>query len=81
MAVRRRYAVGNDDESLASGDLEQGWVSREHWDANVTVHTRWMRSFYWSLTTITTVGYGDVAASTNPGMLHRARWPHLACEV
>jgi hypothetical protein len=39
---------------------------------NVSVWSRWLRSFYWGITTLTTVGFGDISASTEGEMLFAA---------
>ena len=63
------YSVGSNNDTLSGGQHVQGWVSQEGWKDEVDVGTRWLRSFYWGFTTITTIGYGDIVASTNNEML------------
>ena len=50
------YAVGNEDEMLPGNHSVSGWVSSQEWNDNVSTKTRWLRSFYWAMTTLTTVG-------------------------
>lgn len=63
MAGTLWYYTGDEDTAEAAG-----WVSKQDWDSDTSVTTRWLRSVYWSMTTLTTVGYGDISASTNPEM-------------
>ena len=62
------YSVGSNNDTLSGGQRVQGWVAQEGWEDEVDVGTRWLRSFYWGATTITTIGYGDIVASTNSEM-------------
>ena len=56
--------------SAASGACKvEGWVSKQGWGPGVSYRTRWLRAFYWGITTLTTVGYGDITASTNGEMV------------
>eukprot|EP01052_Picozoa_sp_SAG31_P012606 SAG31_NODE_741_length_12429_cov_13.571127_10_plen_316_part_00 len=61
------YACGTSDQILPgpSQTLLQGWVHRQGWDAEVGLGTRYLDSLYYSLTTITTVGYGDRTPHTD----------------
>ena len=44
-------------------------ITNQGWDDDTTELEQWLRSFYWSITTITTVGYGDISAGTNAEMV------------
>eukprot|EP01046_Picozoa_sp_COSAG06_P076682 COSAG06_NODE_24588_length_658_cov_0.930233_1_plen_208_part_01 len=58
-------AVGVEKTSIS-----MSWVSTKEWDDDIPNTTRWLTSLYWALTTISTVGYGDIAAGTNAEMLY-----------
>lgn len=47
-----------------------GWIDKQGWDDDTSETTKWLRSVYWSMTTLTTVGYGDISASTNQEMIY-----------
>ena len=51
------------------------WVVRTGLDGeNVSVWSRYVTSFYWACQTITTVGYGDIAAITTGEKLYAIFW-------
>jgi hypothetical protein len=66
------YAVGSTDEVLPGNQTITGWVSGQEWDRKVPTGTRWLRSFYWAMTTLTTVGFGDISPSTTEEMIFGA---------
>ena len=57
------FWTGSEDTEVS------GWVAQQGWDASVPTSTRWLRAFYWTMSTFTTVGYGDISASTNNEMI------------
>lgn len=57
------YIMGEDDDS-------RSWIAAQGWNAGTPETTMWLRAVYWSSTTLTTVGYGDISATTNPEMIY-----------
>ncbi|MGC9525818.1 MAG: ion transporter [Limnospira sp.] len=49
------------DSALISGE---SWLSNSNLD-NAPIATQYMKSLYWSITTLTTVGYGDITPTSN----------------
>lgn len=41
------------------------WIYLNPWDQTMTRTTYYIQSFYWTVTTLTTVGYGDITPTTN----------------
>lgn len=42
-----------------------GWLALGKIDANLDHFTNYIKALYWTITTITTIGYGDITPSTN----------------
>eukprot|EP01043_Picozoa_sp_COSAG02_P072938 COSAG02_NODE_13965_length_1326_cov_1.104319_1_plen_241_part_10 len=57
------YMMGEDDD-------RHSWIRNQGWNAETPETTMWLRAIYWSSTTLTTVGYGDISATTNPEMIY-----------
>ena len=59
------------DAVTADGDIVVGWVGQHYGGLaeNTTYGSRYMTAMYFSFMTMTTVGYGDISASTVPEML------------
>ena len=56
------YLVGTDDHR-DDGEVIDGWRTTNAMD-NATYGEQYVTALYWSLTTMTTVGYGDISAYT-----------------
>ena len=60
------YLVG----TLGSEDGTPGWIEARGLDANGTgTQTKYLTSYYWAITVLTTVGFGDISAVTNTEMV------------
>jgi potassium voltage-gated channel Eag-related subfamily H protein 5 len=57
--------LGAEDGCEGSHRIEKGWVERQHWPDSVGYFSRYLDSFYFSVTCLTTVGFGDRTPSTN----------------
>ena len=42
-----------------------GWIAVAHQDADLDPVSQYMRAFYWTVTTLTTIGYGDITPRGN----------------
>ena len=71
------YYFGDDDapDGLAP---QLGWISRQHntvWNATgdraeVGLSTKYITAYYWAITTISTVGFGDITGETDAERLY-----------
>jgi hypothetical protein len=60
-------AQPNNPEALARGEaaMDGGVPVACQWDRVASYHTRYITALYWAVTTMSTVGYGDISASTD----------------
>ena len=71
------YFVGGDEVDDAGGLPQPGWITRQNadvWNATgdragdgpegISLFTRYITAYYWAITTISTVGFGDITAQT-----------------
>eukprot|EP00736_Rhodelphis_marinus_P013098 Rmarinus@m.20171 len=64
------YYVGLENEVSGDGRTVLGWVAQQEWADEEALYTRYITSFYWAITSMTTVGYGDIIASTTNEKLY-----------
>jgi len=50
--------------------LACGWLYFKGYEANLTHSDNYVRALYWTITTITTIGYGDIVPSTTAQMIY-----------
>ena len=68
-----RYMAGGDTKDPDTGEvMTQGWISKyaekEGWnetEKDAELSKRYLTAYYWAVTSLTTVGYGDITAHTN----------------
>lgn len=69
-SARRHCCVCDiDDPSCVNHACEvrvRGWVQAMGWASNIGWSTRYVDAYYYAITTLTTVGYGDRTPSTDP---------------
>ena len=74
------YLVGEDEHTVDtfSGDIitVEGWRTRRFGGNNFTLTVQYTHAFYWALTTLSTVGYGDITPLTIQEHLFS-----IACEL
>merc|ERR1711871_1712009 len=49
--------------------LEEGWIHQRGLDTSTTQSEKYLTSFYWAITVLTTVGFGDISAVSNSEMV------------
>ena len=59
------YMVGTTNQLLDDGAEIQSWVNGMGWGDEVGWSTRYIDAYYYAITTLTTVGYGDRTPSTD----------------
>ncbi len=47
-----------------------GWLALRGFDYNYDIVTNYIRSIYWCITTLTTIGYGDITPTNNAQMIY-----------
>lgn len=47
-----------------------GWIALGKTDPALSAHVNYLRAFYWTSTTLTTIGYGDITPSTSWQMVY-----------
>jgi CRP-like cAMP-binding protein len=47
-----------------------GWLALGKIDDKLDAYTNYLKALYWTMTTITTIGYGDITPSTNPQTIY-----------
>lgn len=47
-----------------------GWIALGKIDDKADYFTNYLRALYWTITTITTIGYGDITPTTNPQTIY-----------
>jgi voltage-gated potassium channel len=50
---------------VAAHIIACGWILLSGIERGMTPVTRYIRAFYWTITTLTTIGYGDITPTTN----------------
>jgi voltage-gated potassium channel len=56
--------------ALSTHWIAIGWLALRGVSADLDQATNYLRALYWSITTLATVGYGDITPSTNTEMLY-----------
>jgi hypothetical protein len=81
------YFVGDDVVPGGGLDTQPGWISSQMddvWNATqdrpeVSFSTRYITSYYWAITTISTVGFGDITGNTDGERLYSIMAEMFGC--
>lgn len=55
---------------IASHFIACGWILLGNFESTMTDFDIYLQSFYWTVTTLTTIGYGDITPSTNGQIIY-----------
>ena len=83
------YLVGSSDQAEPNGEITQGWVGRIHdgrWPSwknleHVPFYKKYLTSFYWAMTALSTVGFGDIVPLTDAELLFASFAELFGCMI
>lgn len=56
--------------AFAAHFITSGWIFLTGNPDNLSAGSRYLKAFYWTITTLTTIGYGDITPETNAQILY-----------